>query len=64
LNRIGKTAVKGIGAKKIKVCITRSAQALGTLSPVLKGFDEDNGTCYLTFNNPTYILHANLKRTL
>ncbi len=42
LNRLCKTAVKSLGANKTKECITRVAKALGTLSPVLDNFDEDN----------------------
>lgn len=42
LNRLCKTAVKGLGVNEIKECITRVAKALGTVSPVLKKFDDDN----------------------
>lgn len=43
LNRLCKTAIKGIGANKTEKCITRVAKALGTLDPVLKQFDANNG---------------------
>lgn len=43
LNRLCKTAVKGLGANKTKECITRVAQAIGTISPVLDNFDADSG---------------------
>ena len=43
LNRLCKTSIKGIGANKTEQCITRVAKALGTLDPVLKQFDVNNG---------------------
>lgn len=43
LNRLCKTAVKGLGANKTQQCITRVAKAIGTISPVLDNFDADNG---------------------
>jgi len=43
LNRLCKTSIKGIGANKTEKCITRVAKALGTLDPVLKQFDVNNG---------------------
>ena len=43
LNRLCKTAVKGLGANKTQQCITRVARAIGTIAPVLDNFDSDNG---------------------
>ena len=44
LNRLCKTAVRGLMANKTPECITRVARAIGTLSPVLENFDADNGS--------------------
>ena len=43
LNRLCKDAIKGLGANKSKRSITRVAEALGTIAPVLTTFDTDNG---------------------
>jgi L1 cell adhesion molecule like protein len=43
LNRLCKTAVRGLAANKTPECITRVARAIGTISPVLENFDADNG---------------------
>ena len=42
LNRLCKIAIQGLGANKSDASIERVAKALGTLSPVLSTFDEQN----------------------
>lgn len=42
LNRICKTAIRGLGSNKTPDCIQRIGNALGTIVPVLENFDEDN----------------------
>ena len=42
LNRICKTAIRGLGANKTPEGISRIAKALGTVVPVLDNFDDDN----------------------
>ena len=42
LNRLCKTAVKGLGGNKTEKCICRVARAIGTIAPVLDNFDSDN----------------------
>ncbi len=43
LNRLVKTAIRGVGANKTQKSITRIARALGTVAPILDRFDDDNG---------------------
>lgn len=42
LNRLCKTAIKSLGVNKTETCITRIGRALGTISPLLDNFDQDN----------------------
>lgn len=42
LNRVCKDAIRGLQANKIESAITRIGKALGTISPVLDKFDEQN----------------------
>ena len=42
LNRLCKSAIHGLGANKSDTSIGRVAKALGTLSPALSNFDNDN----------------------
>ena len=42
LNRLCKTAVKGLGANKTEECIQRVLKAIGTMDPLLEQFDRDN----------------------
>ena len=42
LNRVCKESIRGLGANKTEAAITRVAKALGTLSPILEQFDNDN----------------------
>ena len=42
LNRLVKTAMKGLGANKTEKAITTVGEVLGVLGPVLENFDEDN----------------------
>ena len=42
LNRLWKTAIKGLGANKTEICITRVGKALGTIAPILENFDTIN----------------------
>ena len=43
LNRICKTAIKGLGANKTEKSIIRIGKALGTIAPVLDNFDHISG---------------------
>lgn len=43
LNRVVKEAIRGLGANKTERAIARVGKALGTVSPVLDQFDNDNG---------------------
>ena len=43
LNRVVKDAIRGLGANKTEKAITRAGKALGTLEPVLRQFDAENG---------------------
>lgn len=43
LNRMCKTAIRGLGSNKTPQCITRIGNSLGTAAPVLEAFDDDNG---------------------
>lgn len=42
LNKIAKGAISSLGSNKSEKAITRIGQSIGTLSPVLDNFDEDN----------------------
>lgn len=42
LNRLCKGAITGLGANKSQRGITRAAEALGTITPVLSNYDSDN----------------------
>lgn len=42
LNAIAKGAIKNLGAEKTENSIVRAGRAIGTISPVLLQFDEDN----------------------
>ena len=43
LNKIAKGAIRFLGPNKSIKSITRIGRAIGTLSPVLDNFDDDNG---------------------
>ena len=42
LNRVCKELIQGLGPNKIESVITRVGKALGTLSPILEQFDNEN----------------------
>ena len=48
LNRLCKTAIKGLGANKTESCITRVGKALGTIAPILENFDTINKVAKLS----------------
>ena len=43
LNRVVKDAIRGLGSNKTEKAITRAGKAFGTLEPVLRQFDAENG---------------------
>lgn len=42
LNRVVKTAIKGLGSNKTEECIARVGKALGTVVPILDNFDQQH----------------------
>ena len=62
LNRLCKDCVKGLGSNKTKQGITQCSKALGTLSNLLKNFDENNHVAYVSgaHHSPSYKQDLNL----
>lgn len=48
LNRVCKDAIRGLRANKVDAAITRIGRALGTISPVLDQFDDQNNVTKLS----------------
>ena len=53
LNRIAKDAIKGMGTNKTEKAVMRVGRAIGTITPLLANFDEEN--CIAT---PSSVHHA------
>lgn len=64
LNRICKTAIRGLGSNKSPDRIQTIGNALGTIAPVLQNFDEDNEVPQISGNHNALKAEKDLKMVI